>query len=219
MPRRNTIITSSAIKLNRPAGIGKQCYSGLFRQGVIEMNSVVSNSSMWNTVRVGSAAVYLLCAAVSGFRSPGMYYDEAIFLNGGVQVISSGQEPSFAHDPSSWVTIFGRRWPIMVMPYVGAIRDYLVLLPFAIFGPTYYAARIPTALVGAFGIWGLSILMRDQIGAKAAALGSLALSIHPAYLAWTLDELADGHVVNQVVVDADTAHDAKVALERMLSVR
>jgi quinolinate synthase len=43
--------------------------------------------------------------------------------------------------------------------------------------------------------------------------------IHPAYLAWALDELAEGRVVNQVVVDADTARDAKVALERMLSVR
>jgi quinolinate synthase len=43
--------------------------------------------------------------------------------------------------------------------------------------------------------------------------------IHPAYLAWTLDELADGRVVNQVVVDPPTADDAKVALERMLSVR
>jgi len=43
--------------------------------------------------------------------------------------------------------------------------------------------------------------------------------IHPAYLAWTLDELAEGRVVNQVLVDEETARDAKVALERMLSVR
>jgi quinolinate synthase len=43
--------------------------------------------------------------------------------------------------------------------------------------------------------------------------------IHPAYLAWTLDELATGRVVNQVVVDEETARDAKVALERMLAVR
>ncbi len=43
--------------------------------------------------------------------------------------------------------------------------------------------------------------------------------IHPAYLAWALDELAEGRVVNQVTVDAETARDAKVALERMLSVR
>ena len=43
--------------------------------------------------------------------------------------------------------------------------------------------------------------------------------IHPAYLAWTLDELAEGRIVNQVTVDGETARYAKVALERMLSVR
>ena len=43
--------------------------------------------------------------------------------------------------------------------------------------------------------------------------------IHPAYLAWALDELADGCIVNQVRVDEETARDAKVALERMLAVR
>jgi quinolinate synthase len=43
--------------------------------------------------------------------------------------------------------------------------------------------------------------------------------IHPAYLAWALDELAEGRIVNQVQVDDETAKYAKVALERMLSVR
>ncbi len=41
--------------------------------------------------------------------------------------------------------------------------------------------------------------------------------IHPAYLAWVLEELALGRVVNQVSVDAETATWAKVALERMLA--
>jgi len=43
--------------------------------------------------------------------------------------------------------------------------------------------------------------------------------IHPAYLAWALDELAEGRIVNQVQVDDETAKYAKVALERMLTVR
>jgi len=43
--------------------------------------------------------------------------------------------------------------------------------------------------------------------------------IHPAYLAWTLDELAEGRVVNQVDLPQDVAKQAKVALERMLSVK
>jgi quinolinate synthase len=41
--------------------------------------------------------------------------------------------------------------------------------------------------------------------------------IHPAYLAWALEELVAGRVINQVRVDAETASWAKVALERMLA--
>ena len=43
--------------------------------------------------------------------------------------------------------------------------------------------------------------------------------IHPAYLAWALDELANGRIVNQVTVDEETSKYAKIALERMLAVR
>ncbi len=43
--------------------------------------------------------------------------------------------------------------------------------------------------------------------------------VHPAYLAWVIDELAEGRVVNQISVDAETARWAKVALDRMLAVK
>jgi quinolinate synthase len=41
--------------------------------------------------------------------------------------------------------------------------------------------------------------------------------IHPAYLAWVLDELMDGRIVNQVKVDEHTREWSLVALERMLA--
>ena len=41
--------------------------------------------------------------------------------------------------------------------------------------------------------------------------------IHPAYLAWVLEALVGGRVINQVSVDGETAQWAKVALERMLA--
>ncbi len=41
--------------------------------------------------------------------------------------------------------------------------------------------------------------------------------IHPAYLAWVLEELVEGRVINAVTVDGETARWAKVALERMLA--
>lgn len=41
--------------------------------------------------------------------------------------------------------------------------------------------------------------------------------IHPAYVAWVLEELEEGRVVNQVSVDEATAEWARVALDRMLA--
>jgi len=41
--------------------------------------------------------------------------------------------------------------------------------------------------------------------------------LHPAYLSWVLDGLIAGVVVNQIEVEEDTAAEARVALERMLS--
>ena len=41
--------------------------------------------------------------------------------------------------------------------------------------------------------------------------------IHPAYLAWVLEGLVEGNVVNQIKVDDEVAHWARVALERMLA--
>ena len=42
--------------------------------------------------------------------------------------------------------------------------------------------------------------------------------IHPAYLCWALEELAEGRIVNQVELDEETRRDARIALERMLAV-
>ncbi|MFT8704894.1 quinolinate synthase NadA [Bifidobacterium aquikefiricola] len=42
--------------------------------------------------------------------------------------------------------------------------------------------------------------------------------IHPAYLAWALESIIEGDIVNRITVDADTAAEARIALERMLEV-
>ena len=43
--------------------------------------------------------------------------------------------------------------------------------------------------------------------------------IHPGYLAWVLEALVRGEVLNEIVVPADVQADAKVALERMLAAK
>jgi quinolinate synthase len=47
---------------------------------------------------------------------------------------------------------------------------------------------------------------------------STMFRIDPPHLAWCLENLVEGRVVNQITVDADTAASARVALERMLAI-
>ena len=41
--------------------------------------------------------------------------------------------------------------------------------------------------------------------------------IHPGYLAWVLEGLVRGEVLNRITVPADVAVPARTALERMLA--
>ena len=41
--------------------------------------------------------------------------------------------------------------------------------------------------------------------------------IAPQNLAWAMENLLDGQIVNEIVVDAETKHFANIALERMIS--
>jgi quinolinate synthase len=43
--------------------------------------------------------------------------------------------------------------------------------------------------------------------------------VHPAYLAWVMESLVRGEVVNQIAVPDDVKAHAKVALERMLALK
>jgi quinolinate synthase len=43
--------------------------------------------------------------------------------------------------------------------------------------------------------------------------------IHPGYLAWVLEGLVAGQVLNRVAVPADVAEPARLALERMLAAK
>jgi quinolinate synthase len=47
---------------------------------------------------------------------------------------------------------------------------------------------------------------------------STMFRIDAAHLAWVLENLVEGNVVNRITVDADTAEWARVALQRMLDI-
>ena len=61
---------------------------------------------------------------------------------------------------------------------------------------------------------GLTVVSLDPLICPCSTM----FRIDAAHLAWVLEELVQGRVVNQITVDPGTANDARVALQRMLDI-
>jgi hypothetical protein len=135
---------------------------------------------------IAGVLLYLLMAFILGLHCPGLEYDEALLVRGPVHMLHSSDEPHFNHEPGSWVKLGGRYWPLMVIPYAGAVKDYLLVLPIAILGASIELARFIAVLLAALGIWGISRLLQDHQGSGVAWAVAIILAVHPAYLSQTI---------------------------------
>ncbi len=57
-----------------------------------------------------------------------------------------------------------------------------------------------------------------QFMSPMVCMCSTMFRIDPQHLAWVLENLVDGNVVNQISVDSDVANNARIALQRMLDI-
>jgi hypothetical protein len=141
-------------------------------------------------LRAAALTVPLLIYAVLAWRrtSAGVGYqmDEALHVESAVYMLRGTGQPPFVHDAASWLAAGGRRWPLMIIPYVGAAKAYVALPLFALFGIGAETARLSGAVLGAFGIAGLAVLVGSTAGWDAALAVGLLLAIHPSYLDLTV---------------------------------
>jgi quinolinate synthase len=66
-----------------------------------------------------------------------------------------------------------------------------------------------------FAPLGKKVITLDDTGCLCTTM----FRISPQHLAWALENLVDGNVVNRIRVSEDVKHWARVALDRMLEVR
>ncbi|HKD18496.1 MAG TPA: hypothetical protein VKG23_11575 [Thermoanaerobaculia bacterium] len=131
----------------------------------------------------------LVYAVLAGRRigaGVGYQMDEALYVESAVYMLRGSGEPPFVHEAGAWIAAGGRRWPLMIIPYVGAAKAYVALPLFAAFGIGAETARATGALLGALGISGLTVLVGSMAGWLAALVTGLLLAIHPSYLDLTV---------------------------------
>jgi len=144
----------------------------------------MSTLSVWLTR--AALIVYCLWSVLLIVPNPGLQYDEALLVLGAVQMRHSPLEIALPHDPNTWVCIRGRCLPLMTARYVGAIKEYLCLPMFALFGPSAQAVRCVSALLGLLGIWGLARLVAFGVSPAAGAVVAWLLALNPSYLDLTV---------------------------------
>ena len=112
------------------------------------------------------------CALVplAGFQT-----DEVMFASG---IYDAG---SISY--SAWV--FHKKLPLMLMPYMGALKAWFYAPILAVWRPSAYSVRIPILLIGSTTIWLFFLFMRRTVGDWAALIGTTLLATDPTFLLTT----------------------------------
>ena len=113
--------------------------------------------------------------------------DEALYVPSAAVFLLHGQgTPPFVHDPACWVTVFGRRLPLMIIPYVGAVKAYAALPLFVAFGANAETSGSPASSSALSESPVSSRSIGTQAGTRSRADRRSLLAIHPSYLELTV---------------------------------
>lgn len=133
---------------------------------------------------LAAIGIYFAWGVLLIAQKPGLQYDEGLLVDAAVHMLHPKEEFTLSQAPHIWVCLFKHCIPLMGggERYVGAIKDYLALPLFAIFGPRTAIIRLLALFLGAVGIWGISELIASQVSSPTALAVALALAINPAYV-------------------------------------
>lgn len=124
-----------------------------------------------NIFLISLPVLYYLFISLSYINTPGLYYDELIFVNASL----GGVDTRF---------VYKRIWNIiiMIMPYIGALKSYIYIPIFKIFGISIESIRIPVVIISLgtvlIGYKTLKLLFNDCI----SFLGCTVLATDPAFI-------------------------------------
>src|SRR5206468_11663354 len=108
--------------------------------------------TVWSLLSVGALAV-----AKQNLSAPGLYYDEAIFAGMAKDFITGHVHGEHMPDHQV-VRLAERSFPLFIQTYLGALKSWMLIPAFRIFGPTVAALRVTTLS------WSLIALLLLMLG-------------------------------------------------------
>jgi 4-amino-4-deoxy-L-arabinose transferase-like glycosyltransferase len=115
-----------------------------------------------------------LALSFAFINTPGLEYDEVLFGSGALGL--NGDFVVFR-----W-SVAGHQLPLMLMPYIGAIKAYIYRPLFMLFTPSALTVRLPVIIIGLTALLLTYLLTRNLFGRLTAVFGAALLATDPSYI-------------------------------------
>lgn len=127
---------------------------------------------------LGALALWI---AGRDIERPGLYYDELIQAEPAIRFLAA--DPSPHRIPgATQIRLFGRWFPVMTQPYMGALKSQLLIPSFALFGVGAASLRITTLCWSFVGLLFLMLWAKRELGLSIALLGGALVCFDPSLL-------------------------------------
>jgi 4-amino-4-deoxy-L-arabinose transferase-like glycosyltransferase len=120
-------------------------------------------------------SIYLY-AALYSLKNPGLYYDEALQVVPAIDLIYKNPDNNYI---KTWHP-FG--YPVMTLPYIGALKSYIFYPVFLSFGISVYSIRIVTITIGFLTLIFTYLFTLRFLNRQTALLASIFLATDCSYV-------------------------------------
>ncbi len=168
----------------------------MFKQ-IFHKKPVIPRLSWW---LVAAAMVIYTWLATNNLDRPGLHFDELLHVNAAL----GGLDNTFIYKEILGV-------PVLLMPYIGALKAYITAPIFALFGVSVATIRLPMILITAATLPLLFVAVRRLFDTRTAVVAMWLFALNPTII--SLTRLDSGPVVLALV--ATTA--SLFFLERLIT--
>jgi 4-amino-4-deoxy-L-arabinose transferase-like glycosyltransferase len=131
-------------------------------------------------------SIWLVLAAVTvlfarqNFSVPGLYYDEAVFAGMAKDFVTAHVHGQHMPDHEA-VTLSGRQFPLFVQTYLGALKSWLLIPAFQLFGATFAVLRASNVFWELIALLFVMLAARRWLGFDVAIIAGTLLAFDPTY--------------------------------------
>jgi Dolichyl-phosphate-mannose-protein mannosyltransferase len=123
-------------------------------------------------------AILVIALSKQNLSTPGLYYDEAVSAGLAKDFITADLHPHMSN-VQLW-NVSGRPFPLFVQSYYGALKSWLLIPPFAVFGPTLAVLRLTSLACALVALLFVVLAVRLWLGLPAAIVAGALFVTDPS---------------------------------------